>query len=333
MEKASRRAWITESIEEHPAVKAWQEHGEWCILPRAVEILKEAKKNPHTKKCAVYRLYGAGPDGTDVVAKRGRSENIEREVFLYQDVLPSLSVESLRCFGAQRVDGQGRSKWIFLESADGPAFNKRRKRHRVLLTRWLGELHLWRGEREMESRVPRRGVTEYRRSLLRSQAHLMKFSTSRSAEEYGCQGLLKSLASRLQMLMQYWDGIRQLTDTLPNTVIHRDVREKNLSFLRPDIVCLFDWEYVAIGNPVVDLSAGDALIDSSTYLSLVAGPWELSDRLPFERLVWTGRVLRAIDAVEWALESLGVGWMPGVVSLLTSYERRTRELLSEVEGM
>src|SRR2546426_8285305 len=75
---------------EHPAVYAWSQLGPDRLEPDGVEVLKRKPKS------SVYRLTGVGPDGSSIIAKRGRAETARVERMIYEEVLPRLPVPALR---------------------------------------------------------------------------------------------------------------------------------------------------------------------------------------------------------------------------------------------
>src|SRR5258708_20915806 len=68
---------------EHPAVKAWNRLCSKRAEPNLIEILLEGKKGNFESR--VYRLHGAGPSGTAIIAKRCIT-NVEQTV--YEEILP-----------------------------------------------------------------------------------------------------------------------------------------------------------------------------------------------------------------------------------------------------
>src|SRR6266496_448791 len=72
------------NLQEHRAVKAWRKlQSEWFETDQ-IEILKLKTKS------AVYRLTGAGPDGSAVIAKRCRTATAVVEKAIYDQFLTRL---------------------------------------------------------------------------------------------------------------------------------------------------------------------------------------------------------------------------------------------------
>ncbi|HZE90035.1 MAG TPA: hypothetical protein VE404_10820, partial [Verrucomicrobiae bacterium] len=65
-----------------PAVRAWLADGGARREPERIEVLKEKRKS------RVYRLVGAGENGTAVVAKRCLASTGRLESTIYGSILP-----------------------------------------------------------------------------------------------------------------------------------------------------------------------------------------------------------------------------------------------------
>ena len=81
---------LTEGLQGHPAVKAWNQLQPDCLQPKSIEILKFKTKS------AVYRLNGIRPDGAAVIAKRCQEATARVERMVYEELLPRASVSALR---------------------------------------------------------------------------------------------------------------------------------------------------------------------------------------------------------------------------------------------
>ena len=102
-------------LEEHPAARAWMDLSSTC--PTRIEILKEQKKRPDQFKSAVYRLSGLSGGYQTVVAKRCRSsERAEKQLKVFKDILPSISVAGLDVLGSVKEPEQTYT-WISIETS------------------------------------------------------------------------------------------------------------------------------------------------------------------------------------------------------------------------
>ena len=96
------------NLQEHRAVKAWRKlQTEWFETDH-IEILKLKSKS------AVYRLGGAGPDGSAVIAKRCRTATAVVEQAIYDQFLTRMPLPALRCYGLV-VEPESDSCWLFVE--------------------------------------------------------------------------------------------------------------------------------------------------------------------------------------------------------------------------
>src|SRR4029453_17702500 len=104
---------------DHPAVLAWARLHGHKQLPDAADVLKTGKAG----RTSAYRLWGLGPGGGGVIVKCGSAAALEFERSIYQEVLPSLPLPSLRCYGFLEA---GSTAWLFLEDAEqGSIFHRR----------------------------------------------------------------------------------------------------------------------------------------------------------------------------------------------------------------
>src|SRR5213082_1160843 len=121
---ADRRA----TIKSHPAVRAW------CQLHPHTEPAQITPLRTSRRKSAVYRLVGAGPGGSPVIAKRSRTAVAQIERTVYEGILPRLTVRSLRYDGF--VPEAAESCWLFMEEATGSAYSNLLAEHRARSGRW-----------------------------------------------------------------------------------------------------------------------------------------------------------------------------------------------------
>src|SRR5438445_7200 len=91
----------------HPAVQAW------CLLHPESQPLRITPLKIRRKKNKVYRLEGAGRAGGAVVAKRCGKETGLVERTVYEEILPRLTVPSLRHY-ASLDEPDGEHCWLFM---------------------------------------------------------------------------------------------------------------------------------------------------------------------------------------------------------------------------
>src|SRR6266498_1383872 len=92
---------------DHPARRAWVRLCPGQGEPVAIERLQKKKKGK------VYLLRRAGPGGADIVAKCSSPDRIRHERTIYECVLPSLTVPTVRYHGCVE-ESDGARGWLFL---------------------------------------------------------------------------------------------------------------------------------------------------------------------------------------------------------------------------
>ena len=97
----------------HPAVAAWGELSgrPIAIDPTHIEVLRQGRKS------ATYRLVGAGPGGTPIIARRARTAKALILRTLYSKMLSRLPIAAAR-YCAFRAESPGFA-WVFLEECGG----------------------------------------------------------------------------------------------------------------------------------------------------------------------------------------------------------------------
>jgi hypothetical protein len=284
-------------VSEHPAAQAWRELGRGHRRPVAVELRKERKKS------AVYRLLGAGPRGSTVVAKYCNAETGEVERLIYEEILPHLDLGALRCYGSLvRRDG---ARWLFLEDAGEGRFSADKLEHRRLTARWLARMHLRAADLPEIERLPDRGSAHYLEQLRQGRKRITR-GIRNPALTREQASFLRQLAARYGELETAWPALETVCSPLAPTLVHRDFLRSNVRF-RDDPggtrVLVLDWEMAGRGIPAVDVSR----VDLRTYLDEVRAVWTL-DADAAEWLSGVGEVLRSLDAIEWLAPDLEQPW-------------------------
>src|SRR5262245_61193221 len=173
----------------HPAVRAWAR-----LRPGApagvVRLQKKAKG-------VVYRLEGAGPGDSAIIAKHGSPERIHRESAVYEQVLPALPVLAVRCHGFVEDPG-GQGCWLFLEDAGGEKYSPSSALHRALAGRWLGLLHASGTRLAASRRKPDLGLPHYLDHLHSAHAALLRHLTN-PALTGGDVGVLREVVRQCEI--------------------------------------------------------------------------------------------------------------------------------------
>jgi hypothetical protein len=126
------------------------------------------------------------------------------------------------------------------------------------------------------------------------------------------RAILNGMLERLDAVEARWPGVERACDGLPVTLVHGDLRKKNVRIGGGEaapVLYVFDWEMAGWGVPAADLSGaggkGATLrVDSGTYLETVREYWPHLDAAAVSRLSVLGRIFQALAGAEWDGASL-----------------------------
>jgi len=319
----------------HPAVHAWRQ-----LYPDA-ELLRITPLRVRRRKSTIYRLEGAGPAGSAVIAKWSqRSQRahalIERTV--YEKILPGLSVPSLRYYGFLEDSDVDRC-WLFLEEATGAKYSRLLAADRAQAARWLGLLHTAATEAAAKAQLPDGGPGRYR-EFLRSGSEEIQKHLGNPVLDPDHIDFLDAMLARLTELDGRWNRLEEICDGAPPTLVHGDFNGKNLR-LRPagdgSAVVVFDWEDAGWGVPAVDLaqqavpaSSLSANPDIPTYWSTVRGRWPQVSIETLQRLSYCGTVFRVLAALYWESLNLATEWASKSVSNIRLFDAELDHALTRL---
>jgi thiamine kinase-like enzyme len=286
---------------DHPAARAWR-----ALHPGAAQTWK-IRTLKHSDKSAVYRLNGAWPSGSTIVAKHSRQSTLMIERAIYEEILPQLPVTALHCYGfleeSMRNLDSKRLGWLFLEDASGAQYSSRIKIHRTLAARWLGALHTSAVGLVKATALPARGpgyylaeLQEARKSILRSFENPVLGANDR--------GMLKAIVAQCDFAEGHWKDVEDFCRQMPNTLVHGDFVRKNVRVRQDGIgvdLYVLDWETAGWGNPAPDISSVE---DIQTYHQTVRKTWTHLDLQDVQRLWDYGSLFRLLTAMHWDSLSL-----------------------------
>jgi Phosphotransferase enzyme family len=285
----ARRALLIHDVPEataHPAVLAWREAG--GPPPARLQALKQASG------VSVFRLWGAGPSGTDVVAKWRSGDGVIVEQRVYEEVLPAFGLRALRCYGSLPGDG---GRWLFVEHAGEAAWAPERDDHLTLAGRWLAVVHAA-GEPACEG-LPARGPDHHRETLHEAAASLARVA-GRGHLGGDDAVVVGAVRAQLEAIERRWPEVEDACAAVPPALVHGDFVAKNLRVCDGALLC-FDWELAETGFPLIDVAS---LASTSPAALRAYRP----NGVEPERLVAVGLVLRVVAAVAWTAIGLNSAW-------------------------
>jgi hypothetical protein len=306
-----------ESLLEHPAMQAWSRLRLHQVAPAHIESLK------HRQKSAIYRLAGIGPAGTNVIAKRSLVAAARTERLIYEKILPRLPMPTLRCFGS--VDDEDpQFCWLFLEDAGNDPYQPLLPEHRAAAVRWLVVLHTHTDDLEAVAQLPDRGPEFYLEHLRQARRNITA-NLAHPALKPDDRATLEEILAQFDLLESRWDRVKEYCDGRPQTLVHGDLKEKNVRVrdTRERIALLtFDWEIAGRGVPATDLFRCPSL---PSYWSAMRRLWPDMDLADLQRLADLGVMFRALIAVYWKSLSLDGDWIEWPVEKIKIYRERLTE--------
>ncbi len=321
---------LTERLQEHPAVKAWNQLQAHPLEPDNIEIVK------HKKKSAVYRLNGIGPHGEAVIAKRCREATANVERLIYEELLPRVPVSALRCYGFLK-EPEGESCWLFLEDAGGELYMPQLAEHRALAGRWLGETHLTPVPPDLKARLPDRDLGHYLKLLRSSRATLLEHLAHNPALSDDDAAALRKVMTHCDVLESHWSEMEKICEVMPRTLVHGDFVIKNVRIQEGasgPALLVFDWELAGWGVPGTDLAQFVGRVaspDLSVYCSVLKREYPHLDVRDIQGVAACGNLLRLVDDIDWAISILEFGphiFVDMPLATLRVYEPRLVTALS-----
>jgi hypothetical protein len=301
----------------HPAVRMWGRlEGIGRRRPGAVEVLT-SQKGRRGGTSPVYRLQGAGEAGSPIIAKRASRRSVEAEQRVYEEILPSLPIASLRSYGV--VDEPDTDfAWLFLEDAGGEWYAGTNPAHRALAADWLGTIHVGTARMPLADWLPPRGPERFLADLRASRDALTAVPAA-SALDGRCSRLRQRLVNQFVTLEAHWPDLEELLGRMPKCLVHADFFGKNIR-VRDDgfgpRLYVFDWGAAGWGVPAEDFAG----LDISIYWRAIRGSWPHLDLETLERLSAAGTIFRCLACIEPTAASAAQGWADWAVLDLERYE-------------
>jgi hypothetical protein len=318
---------LVDNLREHPAVQAWAQVQSEFLVPKQIEVLRRATKS------MIYRLSGAGPDASNVIAKRCLRQGARVEQMVYQQILQSFPLPVLHCYGMLEDHDVGYC-WLFLEDAGTCVYDNAVREHRQVVAIWLAALHQLQLEQTLTENLPDRGPGHYR-EVLHSARRLLGGNESNPYLTRADVDLLRSLGVQLHILEERWETLEQLCEAAPRALVHGDLVTKNVR-VRPTDSGLaffaFDWENAGWGPPAADL-ASSASRTVNPDLDIYSAQFQRKPAVTAHALAECGKIFRLLDSIQWAGSSLALisspEWLETPMSFLRVYQVRLGEIFCE----
>jgi len=297
MRKAPTNEVLPERLADHRAVQAWRQTGPDDFEPESIEILKLKRKT------AVYRLTGAGSNGTTIIAKRCAAKTALVERLIYEEFLASLPVPALRSYGFVPEPGSDFC-WLFLEDAGKEPYSPASDEHRALAGRWLATIHRALLMPNLRALLPDRGPAHYLERLRLARAE-MRGRTDNPVLPAADVALLHAIAGQFDRIEEHWDEVKSCCESQPRVLVHGDFVIKNLrvrSGVNGPALLVYDWEMAGWGAPATDVAqflGRSVSPDLDAYCSVLRQDFPALESRDLQRLAGYGSLLRIVDKIFW----------------------------------
>jgi thiamine kinase-like enzyme len=269
-------------------------------------------------KSEVFRLTGAGADGSPVIAKRCPRLAARFEQYVYEEVLPRAPEVSALGYYDYLEEPDGVRAWLFIE--DGGDL-KPSGEHAAIVARWLASLHCSELPGAFAASLPDRGPAHYLDHLRVGGANIDAQLNERVASL--CEDDRRTLCDLMRFADRVeatWERICRPCDAAPRVLVHGDLLRKNAR-VREDTsgglrMLALDWETAGWGPPAADLAGWPAHLVAFPHAAADAVDLYLAEvrkcrsditRGDVARLAAVGTVFRLLAAVRWAGERLRSG--------------------------
>jgi energy-coupling factor transporter ATP-binding protein EcfA2 len=206
------------NLKNHPAVHAW------CQVHPLIEPLGITPLVVRRRKNMVYRLEGAGPAGSAVIAKRCPNAVAQIERTVYEDILPRLAIPSLCHYGSLE-EPDSEYTWLFMEEASGADYSNFLAEQRAQSARWLGLLHSSAAAPAAKARLPDAGPIRYL-DCLRASRELMRQHLDNPVLWPDDVSFIHEIQARLDDLEAHWNRVEEICEGMPHTLVHGDFNGK-----------------------------------------------------------------------------------------------------------
>jgi hypothetical protein len=285
--------------------------------PIAIETLQEEKER------SVFKLWGAGPLGSNVIAKRSKRTEAIREYKIYMKILPLLPMPSPQIYSF-REENNCEYAWLFIEDVEGENYSPTIKNHRILAARWLGLLHTSMVHLNDMPNLRDRGPDHFYRFFRPAKETILKSLSNPQLSTEDIE-VLKGILLQCKLLEMNWDQINRYCQQIPQTLVHGDFKEDNMHVqtnLAGDTLMVFDWHEAGWGVPALDCAKflGYSVNPSiNAYFEVMRDRWSFMDLQNIRRLGYIGETFRCLASIRWEVFKLQYGLINGPISTLKVY--------------
>jgi aminoglycoside phosphotransferase (APT) family kinase protein len=185
--------------------------------------------------------------GRSRLPKDAAAERRERELRVYEELLPGQELGTARLYGSSWEESAGRF-WLMLELVDGQLLRDcNYEYYWPLAAAWLGRFHgRFAGQRDR---------LQASRFLVQHDAAFFVEAAERALR--AVSGLSAALAERLAAALKGYDAMAAVLSRNAEVLVHGSYREQNVLVVRssnPARICPIDWELAAFGSSTYDLA-------------------------------------------------------------------------------
>ncbi len=307
----------------HPAFLAWKKICPASEPPTSIEVLKEKMDESY-----VYRLRGVTGAGGPVIVKQQGIGGLSEEARIYIDVLPSLALPVVDCYGyLEEFDD---NSWLFLEDAGELWYSPKNIAHWPLTTRWMASLHS----------TPTKVVSglrdfgpAYFLPVLGKARKCVQSSIAHPSIEESFIGSFHALLEHLDVLENGWAHVEQACSRVPQTLIHGDFLPANVR-VRGDgdnaRLLVIDWAWAGAASPAADIAMiPGGRRELRAYFEILREAWRGLAWEDIERLHRIGRIFWLLKHVQWESVSFTYPWIERAQRNMVEYERVLHGLLQD----
>jgi len=313
--------------EDYAAVQAWVSLPGQQTQPSSLEILSDRKGRGPSHKSEVFRLGGIPGLRGHVIAKRADRKKLQLERFVYLELLRTLPVPSLHCFGywEEPDDDIG---WLFIEEAAGSAYDESDPVHRAVASRWVGQFHASSASAQISRQLPRFDVSRYFAYLESARRDIADIASGRTSNE--AHTVLERIRGECDAVEAHWHAIEAICQDFPQCAVHGDFIKKNVRVGErrgERTLLVMDWETAGWGSPVEDIAG----LDVDSYLHEVRDVWSHLDAPSIRRAEVVGRVFRTLAWIAATTRWLGSESADWAIADLAEYGQFLSGALVEVD--